>query len=1046
MFNLNENEEQVLKYWKDNRVLEKARLKNRGCKRFYFLDGPPYASGELHPGQIWVKSVKDILVRYRRMRGFDVHDRAGFDVHGLPVENKMERTLELKSKKEIETKIGIETFVAECRTYVDSLIPNMIGDFKRFGSSLDFDSAYMAYRNCFIESAWSMLKTIHEKGLLYTEPKPMLFCPHCETVLAQGGAEVVYAEEKDPSIFVAFRIDAKAKSRIEVDDDTYLVIWTTTPWTLPSNVAVAANPKQRYVKVEILGKRLIIAKTRLDAVMEALGENAIVQSEFYGSEMDGMRYINPLEDKIQKQFELRKFHKVIMAESLVSSEEGSGLVHIAPGHGSEDYLVGKKNALPIFSPVDLTAYYNDDAGAYSGLKVPGEANAAILADLKANGSLLDEGNVRHSYPHCWRCNSKLLFLTTKQWFLNVQKVKKKLISENKKVSWHPAEAQAWFNDVLESSPDWSIARQRYWGIPIPIWECRGCGEIIVVGSLQELASLSADKDKTMSLGDLHRPYIDGIVLRCKKCGADMGRISDVFDVWFDSGIAFRSSLSEDEFKNLFPAQFILEGKDQLRGWFSTLLKISVMAYGKAPYRNVVIDGMLLAEDGREMHKSWGNYIALSDLLKITSADAYRLWCSNHTQWLDLQFKKDEIKEAEKKINILYNVFGLFEDYSSAMGYSPKIIKRPRITEGTALEDVWILSRLATTKNEVEAALDNYNVQKANVAVSEFTLNDFSRFYLKIAKKRVVYGTKPQAKKTLDVINYVLYNLIILIAPFAPFTSEHLYLKSYAKYNGAQESVTLSGWPKLPKGMVNPDIERQFAMADSALTAILNSREKSGIKLRWPVSKATVEVTEDAVEIALQRLAGVIEEYSNIKHLEVRKVDSFETEIRPNFSAIGPEFKEKSGAVSEALRTADAKEILNSISASGHYALHTKLGPVEITAGHFTTIEKLSNENAIKFSGGIAYIDPKLDGALLEEALIREFERMVQMLRKEHGLKKPDRIAISYAASPELSRVIASNKAQIMKDVNAKHMKNEEHEGAKEFSIDEEKARVFLEKL
>lgn len=1047
MFNLNANEEYVLKYWSDNKILEKARQKNKGKKPFYFLDGPPYASGDLHPGQIWVKSVKDILVRYRRMKGLDVHDRAGFDVHGLPIENKIEKLLELKSKKEIEEKVGVENFVNECRKYVDSLIPKMTADFRRFGSSLDFDSAYLAYRNEFIESAWSMLKSIHKKGLLYTEPKPMLFCPHCETVLAQGGAEVVYSDEKDPSIFVAFKIDPRAsKAGISADRETYLVIWTTTPWTLPSNIAVAVNPKERYVIVSAKSMHLIIAKQRLDAVMSALGENAVVESEFYGSELEGIRYVSPLEEKIPKQAEFRKFHKVVMAESLVSLEEGSGLVHIAPGHGAEDYVIGKKNNLPIFSPVNMQAVYTEEAGSYSGLKVPGEANAAVLADLKVNGSLLDEGHITHSYPHCWRCNSKLILINTKQWFLNVQKLKKKLISENKKVLWHPGEAQAWFEDVLQGSPDWSIARQRYWGIPVPIWECGKCGSTHVVGSLEELSSLSLDSAKVASMQDLHRPYIDSVVLKCSTCGSEMKRIKDVFDVWFDSGIAFRSSLSDDEFKNMFPADFILEGKDQLRGWFSTLLKTSVMVYGKAPYKNVVIDGMLLAEDGREMHKSWGNYIALSELLKITSADAYRLWCSNHTQWLDLQFKKAEIKEAEKKINTLYNIFNLFQDYSSAAGYVPKRVKKPVIKEDSNLEDKWILSRLASVAAEVDSALQGYTVQRANKSLGDFLLNDLSRFYLKIAKRRIAYGTKADSRRTLDIINYIMYNVITLMTPFAPLTTEYLYLNNYAGYDRAPESISLCGWPKIPGKLMNNEIEQQFKVADSALSAILNSREKSGVKLRWPILTATIEVISPQAENDLQRMSGIMEEYANVKKIIVKRVESFSTDIRPNFSAIGPEFKEKSNAVSEALKSANAAELSDAISRSGYYELHTTAGTVRITPQHFTTIEKLTKENSVKFDYGIAYIEPKLDAGLMEEAIIREFERRVQVLRKNHGLKKADKILLHYTASPELSRIISSNSAKIRADVGAKSIDNSAGEGATEFDIEGETAVISLERV
>ncbi|MEM0201545.1 MAG: isoleucine--tRNA ligase, partial [Candidatus Micrarchaeaceae archaeon] len=768
MFNFTKNEEQILQYWKEMNILDKVRNLNKDNKSFYFLDGPPYASGSLHPGQIWVKSIKDIYVRFRRFQGFNVHDRAGYDVHGLPIENKVEKTLNLTSKKEIEIKIGVENFTKYCKEYASSLIPTMSKDFIRFGVSLDFEKPYLAYENQFIENSWEILKKINEKGLLYSGVKPMLYCTHCGTVLAQGTLEVEYSDETDNSIFVEFKINKElSKPKIDISENTYFLIWTTTPWTLPSNIAVAVNPKELYVKVKVKDKSLIFMKSRLEYLSELSNDNFIIEAEFYGSELENLFYINPLENKISKQKELRYIHKVIYAETLVSSQEGSGIVHIAPGHGMEDYQIGLKNNLPIFSSVDLNGNYNSDAGFYSNLKVPEEANTAILEDLKSRDVLLAKLKIKHSYPHCWRCKEKLLFLVTKQWFFNIQEIKNKLISENKKVSWHPEEAKLWMEDVLSNSPDWSIARQRYWGIPVPIWHCNNCNSDKIIGSKEELILNAINKEKASLLTNLHKPFIDQIKIICQKCKGESSRIPDVFDVWFDSGVAFKASLSQTEFDKLFPAAFILEGKDQLRGWFSTLLKISVMLYNKAPFKNVVIDGMLLSEDGREMHKSLGNYISLDELLKITSADGYRLWCSSHTQWLDLQFKKDEIKESEKKIIILYNMFNLFNEYTTLTKYIPKKIKKPSINKIEDKEDLWILSRLVSTINEVTKSLENYNIQISNNLISNFLLNDLSRFYLKIFKKKIIFSDKKQAKIYLDLMNYVLYNLNLLISPFTP---------------------------------------------------------------------------------------------------------------------------------------------------------------------------------------------------------------------------------------------------------------------------------------
>ncbi len=1050
MFNFIKNEEQILQYWKEMNILEKTKALNKNNKSFYFLDGPPYSSGYLHPGQIWVKSIKDIYIRFRRLQGFNVHDKAGYDVHGLPIENKVEKTLELKSKKDIEIKIGVENFTNYCKEYVTSLIPSMTKDFIRFGASLDFEKPYLAYENSFIESAWDILKKINEKGLLYSGVKPMLYCTHCGTVLAQGTLEVEYSDETDNSIFVEFKVNKElSKPKIEISENTYFLIWTTTPWTLPSNIAVAINPKELYVKVKVNDKSLIFMKSRLEYLSEISKDNFIIEAEFYGSELDGLFYINPMENKVPKQKELRNVHKVVSAETLVSSQEGSGIVHIAPGHGLEDYQIGLKNNLPIFSPVNLSGNYNNDAGSYANLKVPEEANMKITEDLKAMNVLFGHFKVKHSYPHCWRCKEKLLFLVTKQWFFNIQKIKSKLLSENKKVSWHPEEAKSWMDDVLTNSPDWSIARQRYWGIPIPIWHCSSCNNDKVIGSKEELISNSVNKEKATAITNLHKPFIDEIKIKCEKCGAESSRISDVFDVWYDSGIVFKASLSQEEFDKLFPAQFILEGKDQLRGWFSTLLKISVMLYGKAPFKNVVIDGMLLSDDGREMHKSLGNYISLDELLKITSADGYRLWCSSHTQWLDLQFKKDEMKESEKKISTLYNMFNLFNEYTSLTKYVPTKIKKPSIQKINDIEDLWILSRLSSTLEVVTDSLTNYKIQVANNSISNFLLNDLSRFYLKIFKKKILFAEKKQAKYYVELMNYILYNLNVMISTFTPFSSEYLYLEANKKMCEDKESIFLNKWPKIPKDFINQDLEKDFLIVDEIITGILNSREQSGIKLRWPVSKVTVETSSQELESIVTKFSSLICDYTNVKEIVLKKVESVSIEIKPNFSKIGPEFKDKSNAVSEALKSADYNKIKEELSKNGYYELHTSKGPVQINETHFNVIEKLTAENGINFKYGFIYVDTHIDQKLKYEALVREFERRVQLLRKEHSLKKQDKIELFYVTSGELSEAIQSFENEILNYVNAKKMYKElsnEKLETKEFEIEGEKLVIQIKIL
>lgn len=1044
LLDLIKNEEEVLSYWKSNKIMDKIRSKNKGKKSFYFLDGPPFVSGDLHPGQMWVKTMKDVILRYRRLRGFDVYDRAGYDVHGLPIEKKVEANLGIGSKKEIEAKIGIEKFIESCKEYVSAYIGRMDADYERFGISLDFSDPYLPYKNSYIEMDWWFLKQMWEKGLVYNDKRATLYCPNCGTAVSQGGMEINYVEDEDPSVHVLFRVNTKlSKPKIDIDDNTFLLIWTTTPWTLPANVAAAANPKELYVKARVGDKSLIVAKGRLDEVVKAMGESAVVQSEFYGSELEGIYYINPLEGKLEEQKKLRKYHRVLMSEELVSSSEGTGLVHIAPGHGFEDYLLGKKNHIPIFSPVNEQALYTQDAGAYAGLRVPAEANKKVAEDLKRLGVLVSESSIKHSYPHCWRCDEKLIFIATNQWFVNIQKVKKKMIEENSKVNWHPQEAKKWQEDVLRSSPDWCVSRQRYWGAPMPIWRCEN-GDIRLVGSFGELKELAIDKKAAESVKDLHRPYIDAIHIRCEKCGKEMKRIPDILDVWFDSSIAFRASLSEEQFAKLFPMDFILEAVEQLRAWFSYQFKSSTIVYGKKPFKNVVTHGMLLGSDGREMHKKLGNYVPLNDLLQKSTADAFRLWCTAHTPQYDLLFSEERIRDSDKVVALVYNIGNLLKDYTSAIGYAPKKVRAPSSLEKLKHEDAWIVSRLNTLVKSSTEQLDDYEISKYVTAAKEFVISDFSRIYLKVAKKRILYGNRRDARQAVDIVNYVFYNLLVLLSPVMPFATEKQYLSNY----GNERSVSLLDWPKYKEKLISKQLEEEFEIAVETITALLNAREKTNVKLRWPLSQASVEVNEDKTQTVLERLSGLVEDYTNIKRVSVKRVVSFGREVRPIFAKIGPNFKEKAGAVAEALKKEDADKLETAITSNGHYSLHTGKGLVDVTADHFTIVQKPESENAVVFKHGIASVDKEISRELWEEGMVREFERRVQLARKEKQLKKTDKIKIFYEASAPFAEVVKKNAEKIKKDVNAKQLHDTLREGstAQEIEVEEEKLSIEIEKI
>ncbi len=1044
MADLNKNEEDILKYWNENKIPDLVAEKNRGKKKFYFLDGPPFVSGDLHPGQMWVKSMKDVVLRYRRLRGYDVYARAGYDVHGLPIEKKVEAKLNVKTKKEIETTLGIDTFIRNCKEYVNSYMGRMDSDYRRFGMSLDFSNPYIPSTKSYMEIEWQFLKRIYDKGLIYKQKRATTYCKSCQTAVSQGSMELEYKEDNDPSVLVAFRVnEGKSGAKVEIKGEAYLLIWTTTPWTLPANMAVAANPKELYILARIGGKRLIFAKGRLEFVSEALDESAVIESEFYGSELSGLQYLSPLEGAIEKQKEFRKYHKVVMAEELVTINEGSGLVHIAPGHGLEDYLVGKREKIPIFSPVGEQGEYTGEAGKYSGLVVQEQANKAILADLKAGGSLLHHAQITHSYPHCWRCDTKLIYIATEQWFINIQRVKKRLIRENRKVSWHPAEASKWQEEILQGSPDWTISRQRYWGTPIPIWICE-CGEQKVIGSLAELAENATNRAYVESLDDLHRDSVDKVRLKCVSCGKEMRRISDVLDVWFDSSVAYRASLTQEQFDSLFPVDFILEGVDQLRGWFSYQLKMGTIINGRNPFRHVGIDGMMLGSDGREMHKKLGNYVPLSDVLKSATADSFRLWCTSHVPQLDITFSPDKISDANKTVRLLYNIANLYEYYSDAVGYRPKKLKASFKIVKLDPEERWIYLKMNATVREVTRYLDNYEIHKGAEAIRAFITEDLSRFYLRMAKKKLLYADRRKARLILDLINHLLFKTLVMISPYTPFAAERIYLDNYWR----EKSITLESWPRSDKNAGDQDLLGDFETALAGITALLFSREKEGLKLRQPLMAAHLEVTDQKAYDALVKLSSLIEDYINVKKLDVKMMQKASLEIRPAFQKLGPEFKGSASAVAEGLKKADPDAMLGEIEKTGHYQLHTEKGTFSVTNDHFTVIRKVEKENAVSFKAGIAYVDKEISRELRDEAIIREFERGVQLARKDLMLKKSDRITLLYRSTPDIAEIIAVNGKKIAQDVNAIKIDAGEDPQihGKEIELEDETIRIYVRKV
>lgn len=1018
MLDIKAREQEILNYWEEHNINDKVRKSHQNGKKYYFLDGPPYVTGELGAHHIWVETIKDLVLRYRRYKGLHVHDRAGFDVHGLPIEVKVEKLLNVTSKRDIEERIGVEQFIMSCKDYAKAQSKGAIATYTRFASSLDFNTVYMPYENYYINKGWEIFKKISEKGLLYKDLAPLAYCPKDETVLSAQGPEVEYEDETDSSIFVRFKIDNKKsqKAKINIPENTYLIVWTTTPWTLPSNIAIAVNPKEIYVIMRSGKDHYILAKNRLDAFVEQANMSAVLNAEFYGSELKDVYFKSPLEKEIPMQQTLAQYHRVILSESFVNVNEGTGVLHVAPGHGPEDYKLGKENGMPVFSPIDQHAQYTEEAGQFKGLKVPEEANQAVLEKLKESKDLLLQASVRHSYPHCWRCHSKLIYRATEQWFVNVQKIKKQMLGANKKIIWHPSAAVEWFADAVNSSPDWCVSRQRYWGAPLPIWICDFCKEIEVIGSSKELKERAHLKEE---LFDLHKPYVDKVTFNCSKCNSTMHRTPDIFDVWYDSGISHTASLTDAEFERLFPADWITESRDQIRGWFTALLRTSIAAYGTTSFKRVNIGGMIKDELGQEMHRHLGNTISGNELLGIVSADGFRLWCASHPRWLELKLKKQELTEADSNIMTLYNISQLVKELALLSNNDLKKLKKPSAAK-LEKEEAWILSRLNTLIESSTKNLDNYYIDVAVKEIKDFILEDFSRFYLKFAKQRAETASKSQLRKISTITAYALHQTLILASVVMPLSCEYIYKDLFSSDN---RSIFMSNWPKVSKKFINKDLEEDFKILMEASQAILYLRERKNAKLRWPLKEATVEANDDATVSTLERMSNLLAMYTNSKSIKIIKGKTSKKEVQPIFGKLGPEFKQNAQTIAEELKNQNADELQKAVESQGYYRLHTKAGAFDIKPEQFTILEKAASESGtiVKHGNVELYvdIDSEITEELKEELMTRELIRRIQIMRKEMGLTRLDAISVYANVDAELKELLQKNKEQIKKIVRAK---------------------------
>ena len=811
-------EVEIMEFWKKNKIYEKSRKKNSKGKKFYLMDGPPYATGHIHMGTALNKILKDVAMRSQRLQGKDVFDRAGYDTHGVPIEFQIEKEIGSKSKQDIE-KFGVKKFIEKCKKFATRYIDVMNKEFLNLGAWFDFSNPYLTLEPKYIETIWDTFKEAEKKKLLYLGKYSVHVCPRCATAVAYN--EIEYSEQQDLSVFVKFPLKEKGM------ENTFLIIWTTTPWTLPANTGVMVNPEFKYSELIVNGEKWIIAKELVQKIMSQLGHSYKEKREFLGKDMKDWKYENPLAKNLK--LKLKNSYRVVLSSRYVNLEEGTGLVHCAPGHGREDWEVGKEAGLDIVSPVNISGSMTDEAGKYAG-KQARIVDAEIMDDLERDKMLILKLPYTHDYPLCWRCKSPLLMIALPQWFFKISSIQKKLLSENEKTVWIPDWMKLRMKAWMEGIGDWPVSRMRYWGTPLPIWICDKCEKRIVVGSKAELEKLSGKKVK-----ELHKPEIDEIVIPCS-CKGKMRRVPEVLDVWFDSGVSSWAALDEKERKKYWPADLNLEGKDQIRGWWNSEFILSEIKFGKKPMDSILVHGMVLDLGKKKMSKSLGNVTSPQEIIEKYSRDYLRYYFAKVSKGEDFAFEENEFSDIQKVFRVFLNI----NNFIRQLGHEKKNIK---------IEDRWILSRYNSLVKNIVSNYNSYKFPEVVSLIENFLVNEFSKAYIQIIRER--------SDEVYEIMKEIYIGLLKLMAPIIPFTTERIWQNLKEKKIVKEESVHLSSWPKHDEKKIDKKLEEEMENATRIIEIGLRERDKVHIGLKWPLSSAKIytnkKISKELEEIVMKQL-------------------------------------------------------------------------------------------------------------------------------------------------------------------------------------------------
>ena len=969
MYDTIKEEKEILEFWEKEDIFNKLREKNKGNKKWSFLDGPITANNPMGVHHAEGRTYKDLYQRFRAMQGFDQRFQNGFDCQGLWVEREEEKELGLKTKADIE-KFGVLNFVQACKKRVEKFSKIIENQSKRLGFWMDWDNSYYTMTDSNNLHNWFLIKEYFKKGWLYKGKDVVPWCWRCGT--ASSKHDIItegYKEVQHKAVFMKFPVKEK--------ENEYFLIFTTTPWTVPADTAIAVNKNLTYIKAKQESNFYWIVESRAG---ELKGDYEVID-KVKGSELEGLEYVMPYKD-LEAQ---KKTKHQVFTWDLASGEEGTGIVHVAPGCGPEDHELGKKNNIPAISPLDENGVFQGGFGDYNGKKYS-QVNKEVLEDLQERGFIYKIEPYTHRYPHCWRCSEELVFRLVDEWYIKcTEDMRNKLIKENKKIEWSPEYGRERQEEWFKNMSDWLISRKRYWGLPLPIWECE-CGELEVIGSLEELKEKAVDPKKVDDLPEIHRPWVDDIKIKCKECGKEVSRVLDVGDAWLDAGITPFSTIgpyleNKKEWGDWFPADFITENMPgQYRGWFNAILWSSVALTGKASFKSILGYETVKDEKGEEMHKSKGNAIWFDDAVEKIGADSMRLLYSLQDPSSELKFGFNVIKEPKNNLNVLYNVSQLIEKGN----FDIKKVFNP--------EDKWILSRFNSLVKDVTIELEDLNPHIATRKLRDFWLNDLSRGYIQFVRERISQGDKVAA----GILSEVYLGLIKLCGPIIPFLTEKIYQDLRKKLDLKEESIFLCSWPKANRDLISPLLEEEVSITDQIIQAGLSAREKVKLGVRWPLKEVKVVSRSHAVGRTIVSMQETIKSKLNVKDVKYEKESKdAKIEIVANKSQIGKDFKQNSVKILKELNKSLLEEIYHKGSA--------KVAKFDLKKEHIITSESLpANLIASEFNQGNVILETELTPELETEGFVRELIRRVQDIRKEQKLKKQDRINLAIKSDLDLN--------------------------------------------